>query len=244
MPRPPAGQKQRAYGYVRVSTEEQVKEGISLEWQKRKLEAWAEVKDLNLVEVITDEGFSGKDLNRPGLQRLLELCQDEDTEALIVYKLDRLTRKTRDLLHLVEERFEVGNTRLLSITEEIDTETPMGKFFLTMTGAMAQMERELIAERTKAAFSHKKEQGHSMGLIPFGFQRAEGILSPNSDEQKVIRRMKRWRKQGLSFREIAQRLNEKGILPRRQKTQWHASSVRLILQRKRGFPHQTLQEPD
>mgnify|MGYP001565920212 FL=1 len=147
----------KAYGYCRVSTEEQAREGISLDAQEEKIHQYANLKDLELLEVIRDEGASGKDLERPGLQRLLHLIEDEQAEALIVYKLDRLTRNTSDLLQLVEEIFKDGNTRFFSITEDIDTNSAMGKFFLTIMGAMAQMERELVSERTKAALLYKKQ---------------------------------------------------------------------------------------
>ena len=105
----------RAYGYVRVSTEEQAAEGLSLEAQEEKIRAYASFKDLELVEIIRDEGASGKDLNRPGFQELLELVGGKQAEALVVFKLDRLTRNTSDLLHLVEDVFKQGNTRFFSI---------------------------------------------------------------------------------------------------------------------------------
>ena len=222
----------RAYGYVRVSTEEQAAEGLSLEAQEEKIRAYASFKDLELVEIIRDEGASGKDLNRPGFQELLELVGGKQAEALVVFKLDRLTRNTSDLLHLVEDVFKQGNTRFFSISEEIDTDTAMGRFFLTIMGAMAQMERELISERTSAVLQHKKAQGHSLGLVPYGYERIEGMLHKEPEEQKILRRMKRWRREGLSYKKIAERLNDKGIKPRRQKAKWHSSSVYYILKRK------------
>ena len=225
-------EKLKAYGYARVSTDDQAKEGISLDLQEQKIEAYAMLRDLTLIETIRDEGYSGKDLERPGLERLLRLIQSDEAEAVIVYKLDRLTRSTGDLLNLVENKFKRGNTRFLSITEQIDTETAMGKFFLTIMGAMAQMERELISERTAAAFQYKREKGDSMGLIPYGYNRRDGQLIENQEEMRVIRRMKRWRKEGLSYRKIADRLNERGTKPRRKGSKWYGSSVRLILKRR------------
>lgn len=223
----------KAYGYCRVSTEEQAREGLSLDAQEAKIRAYAQIKDLDLLEIIRDEGFSGKDLHRPGLQRLLALSQDPQAEALIVYKLDRLTRNTSDLLLLVEEIFKKGNTRFFSITEEIDTDSAMGKFFLTIMGAMAQMERELVSERTSTALQYKKQQGYSLGKIPFGYSRIDGQLVPDEAEKKILRQMKKWRKSGLSYGKIAQKLNEKCILPKRQNTRWHASTIYHILNNKK-----------
>jgi len=223
--------KLKAYGYIRVSTEEQAIEGVSLDAQVDKIQTYAKLKDLDLVEIIRDEGLSGKDLARPGLQQLLEMVKGKEADSIIVYKLDRLTRNTSDLLHLVEDVFKKGNTRFYSISEEIDTSTAMGKFFLTIMGAMAQMEREVISERVKSALHYKKQQGHSLGLVPYGFQRIDGILSKQSDEQNILRRIKRWRKEGLGYKKIADRLNQKEIKPRRKKAKWHASTIHHILKR-------------
>lgn len=225
--------KLKAYGYCRVSTEEQAREGISLDAQEQKIHAYAQLKDLELVEIIRDEGFSGKDLHRPGLQRLLNLIQGSETEALIVYKLDRLTRNTSDLLHLIEDIFKKGNTRFFSITEEIDTESAMGKFFLTIMGAMAQMERELISERTSTALQYKKAQGQSLGKIPFGYSRIDGKLVPDNTEKNIIQRIKRWHKNGLSYDKIANLLNEKGVKAKYQNSRWHGSTVHYLLSKKK-----------
>lgn len=224
----------KAYGYIRVSTEDQAKEGISLSSQTKKIEAFCTVNDLDLVEVISDEGMSGKDTDRPGLKKLIELSSSNETEAVVVYKLDRLSRKTRDLLYLIEDVFKKGNTRFFSLTEQIDTNTAMGKFFLTMMGATAQMERELISERTKATLQYKKEQGHSLGRIPYGYDRVDGELIKNKNEQNVIRKMKRWKKEGKSYRKIAILLNEKGIPSRIKSAKWHDSAVWYIINSKKN----------
>ena len=96
----------KAVGYIRVSTEEQAREGISLEAQEDKVKKYADLHNLDLVEVIRDEGKSGKDLNREGIQKVISLCKDRSVDHLVVYKMDRLTRRTLDLLTLVEEVFK------------------------------------------------------------------------------------------------------------------------------------------
>jgi len=226
---PDLAPKLKTYGYCRVSTEEQAREGISLDAQEDKIRTYAQLKNLELVEIIRDEGFSGKDLQRPGLQRLLNMIQGAETEALVVYKLDRLTRNTSDLLHLIEDIFKKGNTRFFSITEEIDTESAMGKFFLTIMGAMAQMERELISERTATALQYKKSQGQSLGKIPFGYSRVDGKLVPDNTEKNIIQRIKRWRKNGFSYHKIANLLNEKSIKTKCKSSLWHGSTVHYLL---------------
>ena len=224
------GRHLRCWGYVRVSTEEQVREGSSLEVQEEKIRAYAVAQNLEWVEIIRDEGFSGKNLDRPGLNRLIGMVQDKKSGAVIVYKLDRLTRRTSDLLRLVEEVFTKGKTRFFSITEQIDTESAMGKFFLTIMGAMAQMERELISERTSAALAYKKAQGISLGGIPYGYERVNGQLVTNKQEKAGLRKMRRLRRKGLSYDKIAQRLNQDDT-PTKKGGKWYATTVSNALNR-------------
>ena len=203
--------RQKAYGYIRVSTDEQAKEGVSLKVQRAKLKAFAELHDLKLIRIFADEGASGKDLERPGLQQLLELAKDHKAETVLVYKLDRLSRRTRDLLFLIEDVFKQGNTRLLSLTEQIDTDTAMGKFFLTLMAGLAQMERELISERTRSALQYKKERGERLGTTPYGYRtRDDGKLVKVPREMVVVRRIKKMRRgrSKKSYSEIARTLND------------------------------------
>src|SRR5437762_9459450 len=106
-----------AVGYVRVSREEQVREGVSLDAQRARIAAYAEAKGLELVEMLADEGLSGKDLDRPGLGELLVRCKRGQVKHVIVWKLDRLTRRTRHLLSLVEDLLDRKSTRLTPVTD-------------------------------------------------------------------------------------------------------------------------------
>jgi DNA invertase Pin-like site-specific DNA recombinase len=219
----------KVFGYVRVSTEDQAKEGLSIPAQKAKIQAYASLNDLELVEIIADKGFSGKNLDRPGVKKLLDLVRDQNADGVIVYKLDRLSRSTKDLLRLIEEVFQKGNTRFFSISEQIDTETAIGKFFLTLMGALAQMERELIAERTKATLAYKKQKGEHLGAIPYGFKLVEGKLIPHEPEQKILKKMKRWRYEGKTLREVARRLNQEEIPTHREGVKWSHKTVSCVL---------------
>ncbi len=136
-----------ALGYARVSTDEQAREGVSLDAQQARIKAYAQAKDLPLGDILVDEGRSGKDLNRPALQDLLARCDRGEVAHVIVWKLDRLTRRTRHLLSLVEDLFLARKIELHSVSESLDTSTPHGRFVLTLFGGLAQMERELIGER-------------------------------------------------------------------------------------------------
>lgn len=195
----------KAVGYIRVSTEDQAREGISLENQEAKIRFYASINDHELVEVIRDEGASGKSLEREGIARLLDLVERGRVEAVIVYKLDRLSRRTLDSLSLIEN-LESKGIAFHSISEKVDTKSATGKFFLTIISAVAQMERDMIAERTKDALAHKKKKGEWSGRIPFGFRIKDNRLVEDPDQIKVIQKAKRLRRSGKSLREISRAL--------------------------------------
>lgn len=203
----------RTVGYIRVSTEEQSQEGISLENQEVKIRTYVDLNGLDLIDVIRDPGVSGKNLTRAGIQSLIELCENKEIDHLIVYKLDRLTRKTRDLLYLVEDIFNKNDVEFHSLQEHIDTTTAMGKFFLTLMGALAQMERDLISERTKDALRYKKEKGEFIGSPPLGFQVNGKGLERDKREMEIIKTIKEH--SSLTLQEVADLLNEKGYKGKR-----------------------------
>ena len=219
-----------AYGYVRVSTDEQVAEGISLRTQRARIRAYAKAHGWELRRIYADEGLSGRTMERPGLQKMLKEVGGERGEAVIVYRLSRLSRNTRDLLLMSEEMFAEGNTHLVSITEHIDTETVLGKFFLTIMGALAQMERELISERTRATLQYKRERGEILGSIPFGYKesaRGDDKVVQDRKQMAVVRRIAKMRKEGVSYGKIADALNEDGV-PTKRGRKWYASTVSAI----------------
>ena len=196
--------KIKAVGYVRVSTEEQAREGLSLDAQEEKIRAYCTAKGWRLVRIYRDEGFSGKDLNRPGLQSLIQDLKNDGFEAVVVAKLDRLTRSVRDLGYLIDDLFD--GVALASVEESLDTTTAGGRFVLHILGAVAQWERETIAERTRNTLRFKRERGEWVGRVPYGFKIGpDGRLVEDPEEIKNIQRMKRLRRRGRSYREIAER---------------------------------------
>jgi site-specific DNA recombinase len=197
----------RAVGYVRVSTEEQAREGISIEAQEERIKALATAKGWSLTSIIKDAGYSGKNLNRPGAKALLEICQKAEADVVIVYKVDRLTRKQRDLWCLLEEIFEANGVGFVSVTEAFDTTTAAGKAFLGTIGIFAQLERDLVSERTRMAIDHKKRKGEWVGRKPTGFKMSkDGRLEEDPPALKMVARAKRLRRGGASFGSISRDL--------------------------------------
>ncbi len=143
----------KAIGYIRVSTEEQAKDGVSLDNQRAKIQAYCALNDMELVGVVEDGGRSGKDLNREGLQKVLDMIHKKEVSALVVYKLDRLSRKVRDITNLID-MFEKYNISFHSVIEKIDTKTAMSKFFINIMGSISQLERDVTSERTKDALNY------------------------------------------------------------------------------------------
>lgn len=194
----------RAMGYVRVSTEEQAREGVSIEAQEERIRALATAKGWSLGDIIRDAGYSGKNLNRPGAKGLVDACQQGSVDVVIVFKVDRLTRRQRDLWHLLEEVFEANGVGFVSVTEAFDTTTAAGKAFLGMIGIFAQLERDLVSERTREALGHKKRRGQWIGRRPTGFRINDGgRLEADPDMLRLIARAKRLRREGASFGEIS-----------------------------------------
>ena len=219
--------------YLRVSTESQAEHGVSLAAQRRRVEAYADLYGLELVDVIEDGGASAKNLDRRGLAQALALLDRGDVSGLLVAKLDRLTRSVRDLGHLVERYFHSDGAALLSVSEQIDTRSASGRLVLNVLTSVAQWEREATAERTSAALAHKARQGeYTGGRIPYGYQLAgDGVhLEPDPVEQRVIEAATRAHRDGLSLRTIARELDGLGFRARSGRS-FHPQQVSRMLAR-------------
>jgi len=219
----------KAVGYVRVSTDKQADKGVSLDAQAAKIRAMAVVHGAELIDIIVDGGESAKSLQRPGMERLLTLVDGKKADAVIVAKLDRLTRSVKDLCTLLE-RFERRSVALISVAESLDTGSAAGRLVLNIMTAVSQWEREAIGERTRDALSHKRNRGERVGNIPFGSRLADDgeQLEPEPTEQAALAEIRRMRTEGASMRTIAAQLNERAYRTRRG-TPWRLESVARVL---------------
>jgi site-specific DNA recombinase len=219
----------KAIGYIRVSTEMQVNEGVSLDAQSAKIRAYCELNDLELIEIVCDAGKSAKTTNRDGLQKCLSMIATGEASALVVYKLDRLSRKVLDTLNLISE-IESHGASLHSISEKLDTSSALGKFFVNMTAALAQLERDQISERVTMAMAHKKDEGQHCGAAPFGFEMVDKELQRVESQHNAIAIITEMRAKGAALRTIADHLNGEGI-PTQRGGNWQASTINNILKR-------------
>lgn len=219
---------QKAIGYIRVSTQGQTDDGISLEVQQAKIEAWCTANDYTLESVFVDAGISGKAMaNRNGLQDALDAVTKGT--CLVAYSLSRLSRSTQDMLGIAAS-IEAKGADLASLTEKIDTTSAAGKMVFRMLAVLSEFERDLVSERTKAALAHKKSIGEKYAPVPFGFQEIEGRLVAVKAETNLVAEIMKRRESGHTLRAIANDLNQRGISGKNG-GQWHASTVRYLIQR-------------
>jgi len=206
----------KAYAYIRVSTEEQATDGVSLDAQKAKVAAWADLNGYELAGIFMDAGISGTKADRPGLAAALAAVGKGD--ALVVYSLSRLSRSTKHTIE-ISERLDKAGADLVSISEKIDTTTAAGKMVFRMLAVMAEFERDQLAERTTTAMQHKKAKGERVGAVPYGKALAgDGVaLVDVPAEQEVIAEARKLKAAGLSLRKIAAVLAEKGFKARNGK---------------------------
>jgi len=220
----------RVLGYVRVSTDEQAGSGVSLDAQRHRLAAYAAAHDLELVGIEADEGISARRMgNRPALQRVLERLRRGEAAAIVVLKLDRLSRTTRDLLDLVARSQKEG-WGLHSLHEHLDSSSATGRFALTLLGALAQLEREQVGERTRMAMGELRRQGRrTSSKPPFGYRFEGDRVVEVPAEQRILARIAALRAEGLGCCRLKSALDhEFGGNPRTGK-HWNLGTLRAVL---------------
>lgn len=219
----------RVVGYARVSSDEQADHGSGLEYQVEAVEKFAQSQNYNLVTIIQDV-VSGATLpaNREGFTQVLDMAKGQQFDLLLVWKFDRLARHLVYAVQTVAELQDLG-VALRSVTEPIDTASPMGQMIFSVLAGMASMEREAIKERTRAGRVKKAERGgYACGNVPLGYRRTEQGLEPDEEEANTVRLIFQLREQGNSLREIAKQLTKEGYQTKKGGN-WYASTVAAVL---------------
>lgn len=206
----------QAVGYIRVSTSEQADSGLGLQAQRAAIEAEAHRRGWTLVGIEEDAGVSGKSLSgRTGLEAALVAVESKKDAALVVAKLDRLSRSLLDFAGLMQRSQKKGWS-LVALDLGVDTTTPAGEFMASVLASAAQWERRIIGQRTKDALAIKRAQGVQLGR-------------PRSVPAEVVEMIEMMRNEGLSLRAIADRLNAAAVPTAHQGRQWYGSTVKSVL---------------
>ena len=216
--------------YIRVSTEDQAREGFSLGEQKEKLLQLCSFKDLEVYKVYKDAGISAKDMeHRPQFQEMLQDMKEGKINYIVAYKLDRITRSVRDLEELISV-LEQYNCFLLCDRDDVNTSTANGRFFVRMLTVLSQLEIEIVSERTKFGLNGAIKSGHIPGQRPFGYTKSEDkkMIVDNATRPYVEKIFDMYL-EGKSFQQIANYFKENNIYPKKK---WHDTTIQKIIDNK------------
>ena len=223
-------ERKNAGVYIRVSTEDQAREGFSLGKQEEKLLALCKFKDLEVYKVYKDAGISAKDMeHRPQFQEMLKDMKNGKINYIVAYKLDRITRSVRDLEELISV-LEQYNCFLLCDRDDVNTSTANGRFFVRMLTVLSQLEIEIVSERTKFGLNGAIKSGHIPGQRPFGYKIADDkkMIIDNATRPYVEKIFDMYL-EGKSFQQIANYFEENNIYPKKK---WKDTTIQKIIDNK------------
>ena len=216
--------------YIRVSTEDQAREGFSLGEQEEKLLQLCKFKELEVYKVYKDAGISAKDMeHRPQFQEMLKDMKEGKLNYIVAYKLDRITRSVRDLEELISV-LEQYNCFLLCDRDDVNTSTANGRFFVRMLTVLSQLEIEIVSERTKFGLNGAIKSGHIPGQRPFGYKSADDkrMVIDNATRPYVEKIFDMYL-EGKSFQQIANYFKENNIY---SKKNWKDTTIQKIIDNK------------
>ena len=221
----------RAVGYVRVSSDEQAQHGISVEAQREILRAWAVMRQVGEIAIYEDPGFSGKNMQRPALQRLLGDLREGSVDTLVVWKLDRLSRSLRDTLTIIEDELQPRGITLVSVTENIDTATPSGRMMLNILASFAQLEREQDSDRVVMAHKHLAQDCRYLGgHVALGYRVGEDRrLELDPVTAPIVRHVFDLYLARAGYAEILRYLNGEVLNFCKRKTPWKKTDLNYLL---------------
>ena len=215
--------------YIRVSTEDQAREGFSLGEQKEKLEALCKYKGYEVYKVYKDAGISAKDItHRPQFQQMLEDMKAGKINYIVAYKLDRVTRSVKDLETLIST-LEQYHCYLICDRDDVNTSTANGRFFVRMLTVLSQLEIEIVSERTKFGLGGAIKAGHIPGPCPFGYYRdTDKTIKIDISTKDIVIRIYKLYLEGKSYQQIANILNDENV-PSPVKSKWGDSTIEKII---------------
>ena len=221
--------KKRVFLYVRVSTQEQAKEGYSIDEQIERLRDYCKAMGWIIVKIYTDAGYSGASTDRPALQDMIKDIEDGKGDSVVVYKLDRLSRSQKDTLSLIEDSFLAHKVDFVSMTENFDTSTPFGRAMIGILSVFAQLEREQIKERMSMGKEGRAKEGkfHGGGYVPIGYDYVDGELVINEFEAMQVREIHKLYQEGKAFHAIDKIFSDRGY--KHKHGAWHTKKVKDVM---------------
>lgn len=219
--------KVRVAIYTRVSTEDQAKEGFSLDAQLERLRNYCSARNWEIAKEYIDDGHSGRTTKRPAYQKMME--EREIWDIILVVKMDRIHRNSRNFMEMMDN-LRKWNKEFASMQESLDTSTAMGRFVVDIIQRIAQLESEQIGERVYVGMEQKaKTVGGILGFnIPYGYDYKDGKLIVNEKDAKVVKEIFRMYLEGKTIKEIVKFLNEKEVKTKKGKN-WNFWSMRHLL---------------
>lgn len=221
--------KKRVFIYVRVSTQEQAKEGYSIGEQTERLTKYCEAMGWIVVKVYTDAGYTGADMNRPALQEMIDAVKAGKADSVLVYKLDRLSRSQKDTLLIIEDILLENNIDFVSMNENLNTDTAFGRAIIGILAAFAQLEREQIKERMTMGKDARAKEGKWNGgrNTPYGYDYIDGELKINEFEAMIVRELFEKFVDGQPLYQIEREFEEKGYKQRNGR--WDRRNMRYVM---------------
>lgn len=220
----------KVVAYARISSESQV-DNTSIEEQIRKIRAYCISQDLQLVKVFIDEGLSGSNIERKSYTEMIQYITDKKNEvtSVVVLKADRIHRRLKNLLIMIEDVLEPNGVAFISVSEKFDTSTAQGMLFLQMIGSFGEFERKVINERTKGGrISTAKKNKYAGGQVPYGYLVINGQVETHEIQAAVVKEVFEFCLDGKSYNKIATILNNRGVTTRKG-GKWQAQHIKNML---------------
>lgn len=213
--------------YLRCSTTHQL-ETHSISHQRLKIELYCKLNNLQILEEIVDEGVSGKSTKREGYNRVMDIVRNKNCDGVVVYALSRFSRCVIDTLSSIQFMNDNGIT-FHSLSENIDTSSPNGRFFLTILSSLSQLEREITSSRVKDTLQGLKMTNKPYSNDLYGYDKVDGNLVVNETEEKMIKKIVKLYKLGFTIHEIVKYINTKGFKTKRGGKKFYYNTIKGIL---------------
>lgn len=192
--------------YIRVSTEEQARQGLSVDAQIDKCKSFCNARDWKIFKIYKDAGHSAGTMNRPSLELLMRDANEKKFDIILVYKIDRFSRRLTDLI-LTLDSLKEKDINFTSVTEQIDTTSAMGEAFFQIIGVFAQLERGMVKERVELAFERKIKFGEALFRAPFGYIYQNKKLVPHPENSQKIKEIFEMWARGINYKEISEKFS-------------------------------------